>query len=150
MIPELIHFIWFPPSPNESEPPEDVRGNILEWQRLHSGFQIKIWGYDDLESLHVLKDIGIWNHLSSCRFEAMKSDIVRLAIAYEHGSFYNDLKNRPMLPFLGELVPLEEIVLVEVPPYIPNFKDLISNSFFAGPPKHEFFLKCLKRIQHKI
>ncbi len=150
MIPELIHFIWFPPSLLEPAPPGDVLRHVSEWQRLHPNFVIKIWGYDDLQSLRVLEDTNIGKHLPCCRFEAMKSDIARLAIVYEHGGFYSDLKNSPMKSFLDELLPADKALLTEHAPTTPDWKDQIQNSFLAGPPKHEFFRDCLIKIEHKL
>jgi mannosyltransferase OCH1-like enzyme len=150
MIPKLIHFVWLPPSPGESELPKDMQRHVLEWRRLNPDFEIKIWGYADLQPLSVLESTNIGKYLHLCRFEAMKSDIARLAIIYEQGGFYSDLKNLPLQSFLDELSLANEALVVEHSPTIARWEGKIMNSFLAGPPKHEFFRECLIRIEYKL
>jgi len=152
-IPAMLHFYWNAPSGDNSPPPSDVQKNVSAWIDLHPSFQYKVWTLQELHSLlkhfHGLK---VLEAIEACRFEAMKSDIVRLVVVYEYGGFYSDLKNFPLKAFLDQLINENVAVITEHPPTIPleDFTGHYSNAFLAGPPKHPLFLEILTAVCEKI
>lgn len=144
-IEKTIHLIWLPPSLQNQEIPNDVKKNISAWKSLHPTYNVKIWGYKEIkEELSFINKIPVWDAINSCNFEAMKSDIARLAIIYKHGGFYTDLKNLPLRSFLDTLSQQENAIITEHPPTVPNYQNLIINSFLGAPAGHPFFLKSLE------
>jgi mannosyltransferase OCH1-like enzyme len=134
-----VHLFWTPPQGHCPAPPENIARHISEWQRLHPAYLVHVWSLDEIRALaDQIKDIPVWESVHACRFEAMQSDIARLAILHELGGFYSDLKNLPLQPFLDHLVDCKSAVVPEHQPTIEHYQRRPSNSFLAAPPRHDF------------
>lgn len=81
--------------------------------------------------------------VQGCRFLAMKSDIIRLALIFEFGGIYNDLKNKPMKTFLHEIESSDQPVITEHPPTVPNYAGYICNAFIAASCNGDVIKDCL-------
>src|SRR5262245_33732166 len=100
-IPRLVHLFWTPPRGQDIAIPGEVEHHISEWRRLHPAYWVRVWSLDEVEELSTqIRKFPVWESVNACRFEAMQSDIVRLAILYQFGGVYSDLKNLPLRPFL--------------------------------------------------
>ncbi|BBP46143.1 hypothetical protein THMIRHAS_15160 [Thiosulfatimonas sediminis] len=104
-IPKKIHFVWFSPSGHDGldDLPLDIRNNIGQWAEMFPDFEIKVWSKRLIEQ--VFSDsLRVIDAIETSRFEAMKSDIARVAIINREGGVYSDLKNVPKMAFLNELI----------------------------------------------
>ena len=151
VIPPNIHFLWISPSPNDRNIPDDVQGNVQTWREFHPDYSVRVWSMDDVsEDLESYCGLPLLDLIKCCRFEAMKSDIIRLFLVHKYGGFYNDLKNRAMRPFLNDLSRTSKALVTEHAPTIENYKGRLMNSFLAGPPRHDFFLDCLREVASNV
>ena len=88
--------------------------------------------------------------IGACRFPATQSNMARLAVLYEYGGFYADLKNRPLRPFLGELLHFEAALVTEHPPTIPDHEGRLTNAFLGSQPGHPLWRSALKRAVRNV
>ena len=147
VIPPNIHFLWISPTHDSQTIPDDVQSNIGTWREFHPDYHIRVWSLSDIrEDLKLYHELPLLDLIECFRFEAMKSDIIRLFLIHKYGGFYNDLKNRAMRPFLNELSGTSKALITEHAPTIENYKGRLMNSFLAGPPRHKFFLDCLRAV----
>ncbi len=145
-IPKIIHQFWISNSGNEL--PDDVIKNIQSWEETHPDFIRVVWTLPQLsmllENFHGLK---VLQCIQACRFPAMQSDLIRLAMIYEHGGFWSDLKNYALRPFLYDLLGYDSPVLAEHWPVKnpPEIESHLVNSFFAAPKQDEYIWACLEK-----
>ena len=129
LIPKKFHWIWI----GGTRLPEEFKGWIEGWLRLHPGWDGHIWTEADLPKLvnHEFFEIA-----SS---PAQKADIVRYEIVFEHGGVYVDtdlecLRNlEPILPGIEAFVGEEE-------------PGRVANSLFGARAKHPWLKKAIDRL----
>jgi hypothetical protein len=143
-IPRVLHTIWLDPADGGAPPPDDVAATIDGWRRLHPAHDVRVWDRAALER----EDLGpstdrLHAAVRACRLPAMRSDLYRLALMVHHGGAYADLKNRPLVSFLGGLTAETRAVLTRHAPTVPNWRTEVSVSFIAGPPGHRFWSDAL-------
>ena len=150
-IPKVIHQFWT--SETIEYIPEDIQINIKSWSDTHPDFMLITWSIHSLTSL--LKDFHGMNLLESinaCRFPAMQSDIIRLAVLYEYGGFWSDLKNFALQPFINNLLVHNKLILTEHWPTDTHspFTPHLVNSFIGAPEKNVYILKWLHNAHKNI
>lgn len=150
-IPKIIHQLWI--SPNGKPPPADIIKNTQSWEHTHPDFIRVTWSLSRLENL--LKNfhgLNVLGYIHQCAFPAMQSDVIRLALIYEYGGFWSDLKNLSLKPFLHELINEESPILSEHWPVTkpPVFKPHLSNSFLGAPNNNKFIWNCLEIVCQNI
>ncbi len=150
-IPKLIHYLWIDESCTGI--PADIENNLQSWRDTHPDFIQKVWSMDMLEVLlENFHGMNILKCVKECRFPAMQSDIIRLALVYEYGGYWNDLKNYALSPCLHRYQNNNELLLVEHQPLPqrPDPVDYLCNSFFAAPERNKFILDVLKEIYKNV
>lgn len=113
------------------------------WKKTYPDFKHIMWSLDDLNSdLEDFYTLPVNQYIQQCRFPAMKSDIIRLALLYKYGGIWNDLKNSSMKPFLCKFTQENAAVFAEHWPTKTVNKKLphISNSFIAAPPRRSTYM----------
>ncbi len=147
-IPKIIHQLYL--SDNSTlDLPKDLLQNINSWGDTHPEFIHVVWSLNRLSGL--LKDfhgLNVLECVKSCRFPAMQADLIRLALIYEYGGFWSDLKNIAMQEFLSLYVASNIPCLVDHPPSNrrPEPNGHLTNSFFGAPAKSKFIWCCLDKI----
>jgi mannosyltransferase OCH1-like enzyme len=151
MIPKFLHLFWTAPPGVDASLPGDVEKHVQAWRGLHPDFEVQLWDSETVRStLATFPNFALDALFDVCRFEAMKSDIVRLALVYRFGGVYSDLKNKPLRPFLDDLTDRDHAIITEHPPSIPDNRGMACNAFLAGPPRHPFFLLFLGLVAENI
>ncbi|WP_338405680.1 DapH/DapD/GlmU-related protein [Aeromonas hydrophila] len=134
--------IWISPD-NSSVLPPDIESNITAWKLTHTDYDFRLYNESDCFNIIGEEILGfdIKSLVNSCRFIAMKSDILRLAMLYKLGGVYTDLKNRPMMRFLDSLN-MNHVTLCEHPPTNnrPDTTEYYYNAFIAAP-KHSDMIR---------
>ena len=145
VIPRRVHLFWSDPQGQDGVP-EDMARNAAVWQERFPDFEVRIWLRDELRDL--LEDfhgLRVWDALRACRFESVQSDLARLALLYEHGGFYSDLRTIPLRPFLYELLEIEAAIITAHPPTISDHASRLSNAFLGSIPGHPLWRRVLSR-----
>lgn len=150
-IPKIIHQFWT--NPNIEYIPQDIRINMNSWEDTHPDFIKITWSLSNLSKL--LKDfhgLNLLESINNCRFPAMQSDIVRLAVIYEYGGFWNDLKNYAIKPFINELIPYNQLILSEHWPIKTPVKQNphLLNSFLGAPQNNEYIWQWIENAHNNI
>lgn len=150
-IPKIIHQFWT--SDTTEYIPQDVQTNIQSWRNTHPNFILMSWSVHSLTSL--LKNfhgLNLLKSVNTCRFPAMQSDIVRLALVYEYGGFWSDLKNFALQPFIEDLLSHNRLILTEHWPIkvSSKFNPHLSNSFFGAPEKNKYIWMWLEKAHENI
>lgn len=143
-IPKINHQLWI--SQDGQAIPKDIIKNIKSWQQSHPSFDHILWGLEDLkEELGNFYNLNVWQYVKQCRFPAMQSDLIRLALVYKHGGFWNDLKNYSMKPFMQDYINVNLPVFAQhFPTELPNRAvPHIANGFMASPPQDSLVWECL-------
>lgn len=143
MIPRLVHLVWIDPTHSGCPPPPDMERNIDAWRRTHPEHKVILWSEATLDPLVRSSSADIREAIETSRFEAMKSDIIRLVLMVSQGGFYSDLKNRPLRRFLYEIEHERSAILTEHPPTIPQYSGRICNAFLGGTAGHDFWRDAL-------
>lgn len=145
-IPAINHQLWISSNNANAPVPEDILKNIKSWHETHPDFTHFLWTVNDLENeLENFYSLDLMNYVRQCRFPAMQSDLIRLALLYHYGGVWNDLKNYPLKPFLDGYLKYEHVVITEHWPTgnpdapVPH----IANGFLAAPKQDPFIWKCL-------
>lgn len=144
MIPYRLHQLWI--SSDGSAIPPDIAANVAQWPELHPGLDHRVWSVEELEpDLGNLFGLPVLEAVRLCRFPAMQSDLLRLALVFLHGGFWSDLKNRPLERFLDALTK-DELVLVEHPPMPdrPEPTDYLCNALIGAESRHPFIFDLLE------
>jgi hypothetical protein len=96
--------------------------------------------------------LALLTRINECRFPAMQSDIVRLALLYEYGGFWSDLKNYVLCPFVDDLIQHDKIVLAEHwPAKTPaKYHPRLLNGFLGAPKKNKYIWMWLVDIDENI
>jgi mannosyltransferase OCH1-like enzyme len=152
-IPRLVHQLWIDPSGSNRNLPQDVHFNVRRWQELHPAFMCMVWSLPDLEPmLKNVAGLNIWSSMRHLRFPAMQADVVRLALIFQYGGFWSDLKNCPLRPFLGYLIDKPSAIFVEHWPTSsqPSPAGYICNAFFGAERQNSFIFACLKQAHENI
>jgi len=150
-IPKIIHQFWISSSGNII--PDDVKANIETWHNTHPDFISITWTLPRLSKLlENFHGLNVLECIQACRFPAMQSDLIRLAMVYEHGGFWSDLKNYAIDAFLCDLLEYDIPVLAEHWPIekCPYMEPHLLNSFFGAPKYNEFIWLCLKQACENI
>jgi mannosyltransferase OCH1-like enzyme len=148
LIPKILHFVWF--SPNGDQLPGDINVNIQKWKNLYPDFLIKVWTEEKLRKFFDPLDSRIMKAIDLCRFEAMKSDIARLAIIHHKGGVYVDLKNKPESDFLYQVIRSNEPVILEHQKTLPIPEGQITNAFLASQSKTQFTALTLEMVIENV
>ena len=151
VIPKLIHHLWI--DEKSKGIPKDIDVNLASWRITHPDYTQKVWSLEELSGL--LEDfygLNVLECVNACRFPAMQSDIVRLALVYEYGGFWNDLKNMALNPCLSSYQEKGKLILVEHPPLAsrPDPVDYLCNGFFAAPKGNQFIIDVLSFICRSV
>ncbi|AGX88447.1 glycosyltransferase family 32 protein [Candidatus Symbiobacter mobilis] len=151
-IPNILHFVWFSPTGTTTGTlPGEVQDLIELWRAYHPDFEAIVWNDSMLRTAFLGDDV--LSAIDACRFEAMKSDLARLAILHHIGGFYCDVKNRPMQPFLDSLRCEEAAIIAEHPPTIDNAAGKLCNAFLAAAPGHpcveQALTAALRNVQQR-
>lgn len=152
MIPAIVHQFWTPPVGAAPDLPEDIAKNVAAWRRLHPEYGHRLWSFDGVAPrLEDIDGVCALDAVRRCRFPAMQSDIVRLALVYLDGGVWSDLKNLPLRPFLDEVC-TDPLVLCEHPPthQVPDRDEYLTNNFFAAEPRHPFVRACLEQAVQNV
>jgi mannosyltransferase OCH1-like enzyme len=107
---------------------------------------LTVWTDEKIyEDMSIYELIG--HLLPLVRFPAMRSDIVRLAVIYEYGGIWTDLKNRCLAPILDDLL-LGPTFVSEHPPTVEHAKSnrYLCNAFFGARKGDEFIRSCLQEV----
>lgn len=146
-----INFVWL--SPNQSigqdDLPKSICNNIASFSKFHPDFEVVIWDYSKIYK-EFSNDFQLMNAFNLCRFEAMKSDLIRVALIYKFGGFYSDLKNVACQSFLENILFYEKLIIVEHPPTIKNYKNILSNCFIFAPRKNYLLKNILDQLIENI
>lgn len=151
-IPKIIHQFWTPSSNRQNIPNEELK-NIRSWEKTHPDFIVITWSIKSLSKLlNNFYGLNILECIKCSRFPAMQSDLVRLAVLYEYGGFWNDLKNRPTQPFLKDYLGSEKIILAEHwPTEVPGiYSPRILNGFIGAPAKDKLIWQWLAQAEKNI
>ena len=131
-----VFAIWISPEANDNLP-EDIQTNIKAWKKYHPDYSFDVYSLDDCFSIIGNNIFGfpIKEMVETCRFIAMKSDVLRLALIYKIGGVYTDLKNKPVTSFL-ESLEQNKVYLCEHHPTEnkPDPQGCFYNSFISSPP----------------
>jgi len=151
-IPKIIHQLWISPD-HCQDIPDDIKENLRSWEETHPEYIRMMWSLPALSPL--LEDFYGLNLLESievCRFPSMQSDIIRLALLYEYGGFWVDLKSYAMRPFINDLILHDTIVLVEHWPAKKQSKyhPRLLNGFLGAPRKNKYIWMWLNNAQENI
>ena len=142
MIPLMVHQLWI--SPDGSDVPKDIQRNVGRWSELHPGLDHRLWRLEDLEhTLESVNGLAVFDAVRPCRFPTMQSNIIRLALLYQYGGFWSDLKNFPRRRFLEELLDQELILVEHQPMPVPRPDGYLTNSFVGAVARHPFIFECL-------
>ncbi|MCI5052737.1 MAG: hypothetical protein MRY21_06355 [Simkaniaceae bacterium] len=142
-IPQNIHLIWL-----GNECPENERKVFEGWERMHPGWNAKLWGNEDAQALideFKAEFPNVKETYENAATYAEKADVIRLLALYKEGGFYCDTD----LPCLGSLQELNAhasfyigIQQVEGP-----FDRLVNNAAIAARPKHPIIKRCLEEMR---
>lgn len=155
MIPNTIHFIWMTKEAARMDDPipEEVRDQIFRWHHHAADCAIRCWSWADFEDLmddpEGQRTIDL---IRACRLNAMKADIMRLAIIARLGGIWSDVKNRPRIDLRGQLPLHEKLFIAEHWP-IPQKADttgFYSNSFFGAEADNGFINATLDFALDKV
>lgn len=155
MIPNTIHFIWTTrESPRADDPiPAEVGQHLLAWHHAASNCALRCWSWADFEDL--MSDAQgrrIIDLIRTCRLQAMKADVMRLAILSRLGGIWSDVKNRPRIDLSRHLPLTEKLFIAEhwPIPQKPNTTGFYSNSFFGAEPDNAFINATLDFALEKV
>ena len=151
MIPSIIHFVWLDPDGGQQPMPADVERNVETWSALHPDFEIRVWSLAELGG--ILTDfhgLPVLQSMEACSFPATKSNLARLALMYEYGGFYSDLKNVPLRPFLYDLQHSDAAILTEHPPTERGYRRTVFNAFLGSKPGHELWINALRKAIRNV
>jgi len=124
-----IHFIWV--NRKGSPPPSNCLGYINPWRRLYPGFQIKLWGVDDMFGFKDPKIDEAWKNPDYD--EACISNRMRLLIVQKEGGLYVDIDTQPVKPITEELIGVDNFVVGQVRNLTrPGKISVETNIFYAG------------------
>jgi len=140
-IPKKIHFIWLGPNGNTPVPAK-YQKNIDQYKSLNPDFEIIVWNNTMIESLFEKYSIDYkFPYLIS------KCDVARFCVIYDQGGIYSDLDFYCRKNLCGLLQDKEIFFTREIPEHEQRMKrNLLSVSFFAAIPQHEFVWKWIQQI----
>jgi mannosyltransferase OCH1-like enzyme len=150
-IPHLIHMLWMDPTGEDRDLPPDSAANVQAWRDLHPSAVVRVW--NPYAAINLVPDVDVIGAINACRFEAMKSDVLRLAILYAYGGVWSDLKCLPLRESLSALCESDTIpTFVEHWPGAtrPDPKGWLINSIIATPPKNPLILAMLQEVCDNI
>jgi FkbM family methyltransferase len=155
-IPRTFHFVWL-----GGAMPSRFDRYVRQWQELHPGWQVRVWGDDDLGFLENRSEFD-----AAANF-AEKADIARYEIVHREGGVYVDCDVEPLRNIEPLLVGAQFVVGEETPsvyaigwfagvpghPVLRYVIDELPESFSArtGAPTNqrtgpEFFTRCVRRV----
>ena len=134
-IPRKIQFVWL-----GSELPSFFAGLVDACARLHPGWEIKVWGDDEVRQLIAGMGTGLDARFSEQRLSlSTKSDIARYHIIAREGGIYLDtdfLVWRTLEPLLEKSLFLAE-----------QLGGVIATSVFGATPAHPLLLNVLEGLK---
>lgn len=156
-IPHLIHQFWHDATGQNRGIPKDLESNIQAWEETHPTFFRKTWSMDGVAKvLEHMPDLNIMECIEACRFPAMQSDIIRLALVYEFGGIWSDLKNKSLGSFLNDLCVIDSPFISEHPPMAarPEPVNYLCNALFGAPAKdpmiYAFLQEACKNVKNRM
>lgn len=151
-IPKIIHQFWTPSLTTHDIPEEELK-SIASWEKTHPDFIRITWSMKSLSIfLEDFYGLKLLTCIECCRFPAMQSDLIRLAVLYAFGGFWNDLKNQSNQPFLYHYLEHDKLILAEHwPMKTPGkYPHRIANGFIGAPEKNSLIWKWLKQAEENI
>ena len=152
-IPKLIHQYWSGENGNVCKIPPDQVVNTNSWDTTHPDFLHKIWHLQEIESLlSNFHGLNVLDCVRACRFVAMQSDIIRMALVYEYGGIWSDIKNLVLQPFLHNFLELDYPFITEHPSTAirPHPNDYLCNALFGAPPQSDMIFDILTAVCFNI
>lgn len=145
-VPKKLHFLWTTGEAARTDDPvsAEVAVQIGLWRGFFPDFGIQVWSWAECADL-LDDDDGreVLDLIRRCRFTAMKSDLLRLAILSREGGIWSDVKNRPLRAFGGE-VPGPAFLAEHFPlPSRPDLTGHLCNSFLGAEAGHPFIGRAL-------
>lgn len=132
MIPKLIHYCWFGPSPLPADSQQFIEG----WRKLHPEFEFKYWNEKNIPDFPNVK-----RNLENGQY-AFASDYIRLWALKEYGGIYLDTDFEVLKP-LDSLCGLNCFVAFQ---YKKKNKYWVTNAIMGSFPDHPFILDCIKTM----
>ncbi len=128
MIPRHLHLIWL-----GGPIPDRLVGRPDDWRRLNPGWDITVWGDDDLAWLQH-RELFLGAGPASTR-----SNVARYEILHRFGGVYADFDMRPVRP-LDELGTDHRLLLAEQSPGVLN------PALMGGEAGHPFLAHLLAQL----
>lgn len=138
MIPRLMHFVWVgPPMPDR------YADWISAWRTMHHGWDVRVWGDDDLDWLHNHQIYDRAHLLAPGSEGQLRSDVARYEILHRHGGVYLDCDFEPRRP-LDDLLGTECFAAWETDDVWVN------NAVLGAVPGHELMHDLIARLPHSV
>jgi mannosyltransferase OCH1-like enzyme len=139
MIPKILHFIWIG---DESKIPSQC---IDTWRQKNRDFKLKIWGNNDLKTVHWENRKQLDEMLAKKDY-AGASDVMRYEILYEHGGIYIDADSYCIKPLEDWLLDCQAFASWEQELVRNN---LIANTYIGGVPGADVWKLCIEEVSRK-
>jgi mannosyltransferase OCH1-like enzyme len=148
-IPNLLHQLWL--SPDAQEIPDDITKNVTAWKFFHPQLNHCLWRGEVYDVIQDVDGVEVAAAMRACRLLAMRADLARLALVYNFGGFWSDLKNRPLRPFLEGLREHALLLTEHAPKPLERDADLpFCNVFFGAIPRHPVVFDMLREAVQTV
>tara|TARA_R110002020_G_scaffold36822_2_gene110627 strand:- start:281 stop:1741 length:1461 start_codon:yes stop_codon:yes gene_type:complete len=143
MIPQILHFTW-----KTTELPRDMADYYGKWQRLHPGWDIRLWTDESMRTFVAEAYPDFLAVYDSYPKMIQRADAFRYLVLGRLGGIYADLDVEPfaaMTPLLGHAAflgvePLEHIFPDRIHQGVPF---LLTNAFMGSVPNHPLWQEVI-------
>jgi len=87
-IPRIIHQIWW--QGIENIPPK-LKIASETWQRLHPGWEYKLWDAESMENLVKTEFPWFYEYYINYEYQIQRADVIRYLFLYKYGGIYVDI-----------------------------------------------------------
>jgi mannosyltransferase OCH1-like enzyme len=129
-IPRILHRVWLGNKPM----PEEHQKFGEKWLAMHSGWEMKLWSDEFIETSRFRKLIETARKVSS------RSNIIRLEVIERYGGVYCDTDVEPLRCFETLLEDVEAFCGYEVP------DQRVCNAVFGATPYHPWLATLLATL----